>query len=221
MTGESALNLIMARLGNRTNTTLRANALLEMQLAQREYFTRLGFTPWFLRVDYSDAAFITVADQEYVSVPDGYLMIDPEWGTLFYQDPDDTNADTWTEIEQGQYRDFKADYKEEETGKPQVFDILDNKIYLRYIPDAAYALRFQHYNSDTAIADDSNTNLWLTNAASWIIGETGFIVASLHVKDSEAATFFDNMRNSAKGELYRTHVARESNAADYRMGERP
>ena len=78
MNGNAALNLIMGRLGNRTQQSLRDNVLLEMQLAQDGCKERIGILPWFLFLDYTAASFVTVPSQEYVDLPTDFLELDDE-----------------------------------------------------------------------------------------------------------------------------------------------
>jgi hypothetical protein len=219
MTGAQALNLIMARLGNRTGTTLRANILLEMQLAQDNFTEKLKFMPWFLREDYTNAGFVTVDGVETVAVPASHLRIDDEWGALFYQDTTITSTDQWMPIRKDAYLAFKDKEFEAVDGKPQYFDILGTLIYLRPYPDAAYPLRILHYKKDTALTDDSNTNLWLTYAQNWLIGEAGFVAASLHVKDDAAAQYFLALAQQARDGLLVETEARKHSGQSYSMGE--
>jgi len=220
MTGAQALNLLMARLGNRTQAALRTNILLELQLVQDNFFEKLKFLPWFLQEDYTNAGFVTVASTEYVAVPTGHLRIDDEWGALYYLDTTATTPDQWKEIKKAAYNDFKAKLAASVIGKPVYFDIIGTRIYMRPIPDAAYALRILHYKKDTAIADDANSNLWLTYAQNWIIGEAGFVAASLHVKDSDAAQFFMALAQQARENLLVETEARKHSGQSYMMGSK-
>lgn len=219
MTGAAALDLLMARLGNRTSVTLRATVLLEMALAQDNFFERLSFVPWFLREDYTDATFLTVVDQEYVNVPTDHLRLDEEWGGLFWKDTTLSTPDQWKRITKDAYPEFKEYYFEGATGDPERFDIIGTRIYLRPIPSAAVLLRLMHLVKDDAPTDAPATNLWLTYAQSWLISETGFQMAAYHLGDSARAEVFAASLAQAKANLLIETEARKHAGQSYTMGD--
>lgn len=219
MNGDAALNLMMARLGGRTNATIRANALIEMQLAQDFFQQKMSFIPWFLQVDYTDAAFVTVAAQEYVALPSDFARLDDEWGALYYKDTERSEVDQWVRVKKGTYDIFKDKYFDGDSQDPSLFDIIGQRIYMRPIPDQARDLRMLYYKKDTSPTDTAATNLWLTHAPNWLIGEAGAVVAGLHIKDMEAAEFFAVLAKQAKDFLYTETIARKVTGQSYGMGE--
>ncbi len=219
MNGNAALDLIMARLGNRTQAALRANVLLEMQLAQDNAKERLGVIPWFLFLDYTNAGFVTVASQEYVNLPTDFWELDDEKSALYWKDTTITSPDQWREIKRDPFPTMKKRYEEQVSGDPKLFDIIGSRIYLRPIPSAARDLRLLYYKKDASPTDAASENLWLKDAANWLIGEAGFAAATLHVKDELASVAFDKMRVAAAEGLFRRHNAWLFTSIDYAMGD--
>jgi hypothetical protein len=219
MNGDAALDLIMARLGGRSNATLRANALIEMQLAQDFFTQKMPFMPWFLQIDYTDAAFLTVAAQEYVALPSDFLRLDDDWGALYYKNEERAEVDQWQAIRKSTYSLFKDKYFDGESQDPSLFDIVGQRLYMRPIPASARELRMLYYKKDTSPTDTAATNLWLTYAPNWLIGEAGSVIAGLHVKDMEAAEFFAVLAKQAKDFLATETVARRVTGQSYAMGD--
>jgi len=219
MNGNAALNLIMGRLGNRTQQSLRDNVLLEMQLAQDGCKERIGILPWFLFLDYTDAAFVTVPNQEYVELPTDFLELDDEKSGFYWKDSNITSPDQWREIKRDPFPTMKTRYAEGVSGDPKLYDIIGSKLYLRPIPDTARELRLLYYRKDVSPTDAAVENLWLKDAANWLIGEAGFAAATLHTRDDIAAVGFDAMRKSAGEGLFRRHNAWLFTGIDYSMGD--
>ena len=219
MNGNVALNLIMARLGNRTQQALRDNVLLEMQLAQDNAKERIGIIPWFLFLDYTNASFVTVANQEYVELPTDFLELDDEKSAFYWKDTTITTPDQWREIKRDSFPTMKKRYEEEVSGDPKLFDVIGSRIYMRPIPDSALDLRLLYYKKDSSPTDAAMENLWLKDAANWLIGEAGFAMATLHTRDEVAAVGFEAMRKAAADGLFRRHNAWLFTSIDYAMGD--
>ena len=219
MNGNIALNLIMARLGNRTQQSLRDNVLLEMQLAQDGSKERLGILPWFLFLDFTNASFVTVVDQEYVNLPTDFLELDDEKSAFYWKDTAITSPDQWREIRRDPFPTMKKRYEELVSGDPKLFDIIGSRIYMRPIPNAVRDLRLLYYKKDASPTDAAVENLWLKEATNWLIGEAGFAAATLHVRDEIAAVGFEAMRKAAADGLFRRHNAWLFTSIDYAMGD--
>jgi hypothetical protein len=218
MNGNAALDLTMARLV-RTQASVRANVLLEMQLAQDNAKERLGILPWFLFTDYTNAGFVTVANQDYVELPADFLELDDEKSAFYWKDTNITSPDQWREIKRDPFPTMKQRYFEQVAGDPKLFDIIGSRIYMRPIPDAVRELRLLYYKKDASPADAATENLWLKDAANWLIGEAGFAMATMHTRDEAAAVGFEAMRKAASEGLFRRHNAWLFTSTDYSMGD--
>src|SRR3972149_2630820 len=86
MTGSQILGLLMARLGNRTDPTLRANALLELVLFQQTKLERGPVLPWFLLL--TDQSLTLTANQRHINLPTGFLRECDDTSSLFILDDD-------------------------------------------------------------------------------------------------------------------------------------
>jgi hypothetical protein len=218
MTGEQLLDLLMFRLGHRANPTIRAAAALEMALVQQDLLEKDRVKAWFLLQDYTNAAFKTVTDQEWVALPTGFLGV-PGRGNLYYQDPDSDGVDTWEELNGGDWGLIKNAYKDrEENGSPEVWALLGSRIYLRPIPNRELLLRLPCYIADTAPTDTATTNLWLTEAPNWLLSETLFQVAAKHIKDPELAGVAKTESMEARNRFVLDSAQREAQIGSRSMG---
>lgn len=220
MTGAELLTALRERLGNRSTIDLpTATILAEAELVRTTILERTTFFPWFLQDE--DVTVSTVASTEYVSLPSDFLGFDPEdeWSGIAYQDPADTSADPWVPIAYDDFNIIKAKYKDAVTGKPVAFGLVGTRAYFRPIPDAVYSLRFRHYKTDATFPSDGTTNLWLTYAPDWVMGEVGFILASQYVKDMEAAQAFVAMKQEARKRCYYETVKRQESGKARQMGD--
>lgn len=214
MTGAQILDLLMFRLGNRTDAALRAGCLLELQSVQKELEGN-AFLPWFLKVD--DTSVSTTVSQEYASLPTNFLRLDDDWGGVYIDD--DSEIDQWRELTREPFANMKSRFRDSSATAPLRFDILADRIYLRPIPDAVYNLRFVGYAADATIADDGNTNLWLTHASDWLLALTGLRIAGYSMMNPELATMFGRDVEVAKQRHLREHHARMMNGQSVQMGD--
>lgn len=218
MTGQELLNLLMFRLGHRSSPTIRAAAALEMVLVQQELLEKDRTKAWFLFQDYTDASFKTTVNQEWVTLPTGFLGV-PERGNLYYQDPDADGVDTWVELNGGDWSLIKETYiNDDQPGAPQVWALRGNRIYLRPIPSAEFNLRLPCYIRDTTPSDTANTNLWLTEAPNWLLSETLFQVAAKHIKDMELASVAKTEAMEARNRFILDNAQREAQTGRRAMG---
>lgn len=213
MTGQEVVDLLGYRLGNRTD--LATVALLEMKLAQTRV-EGMPTKPWFLEQDYT-TSFETTANQEYVNVPTGFL-IEKDEGGLWYQDTTITTPDQWIEIVKDGYSVMKAYYKDDVAGKPEKYDLIGSKLYLRPIPDAVYPLRLVAFFKDSVIALGSE-NLWLANAPDVILALAGEVLASRHIQEPNLAKSFANDFTLAYNRMKVEHESHLHTNRTYSMGD--
>lgn len=218
MTGAQALNLIMARCGNNTNTALRANALIEMAAMQLALESG-PFIPWFLMTD-DTTTYATVANVESVSLPaTSFIRFDDEFGGVWYKNTTITVPDQWVELVRRPYQNLKEKYTDSAAAKPVYYDLMGQKIMLRPFPDAIYNLRIMAYSHDTAPADTSATNLWLTHASDWLVSATATIVAGIHLQNAELAASLAALTKNFRDICVTEHEARMHAGQNYQMGD--
>lgn len=218
-TGANFITVLQERLGKRTDLT-SAIILIEAEIVRETILEAADFYPWFLQSE--DATLVTVASQEFLSKPTNFLGIDQEndWCSLAYNDTTDTTADPWIPIEVYDWNLVKAKYKDAVIGPPEFAAYVNDLIYVRPIPDAVYTLRQRYYASDpTIFPSDGTTNLWLTHATDWVIGEVGYVLASQYIRDAEVIKTFDALRASGKARVYKKHIALQEAAKSRSMGD--
>jgi len=211
MTGQQALDRIMARCGNRTSQVLRANALAEMAMIQENL--ELGqLLPWWLIAN--DQALGVVANARTVATPTGFIReIDEQAWRLF---------DSGVEHEL-----VKKDYKELNTlwgsaataSLPQNYALLGGLFYVFPIPTADLSGSMSFYKKQPAPTDDAAaTDAWLVNAPDLLIGETGVVIASQYLKDTELAGIFAALQTKAWMRINFENTARAEANRDRNMG---
>ena len=226
MTRDEAIKLILQRCGNRADdTVLQAAAVLEMALAQETVLEQADFKPWFLLSEVMRAS--TGAAEQRMPLPDRFLE-EHEEGLLWIKNPSSGKYEPLTRDDADKLEDY---YGETQSRKPEKYAIVRNYIVLFPVPDLAYPLKMRCYQREVTLtyafgseagqvmAGSPVTNAWLTNAADWIIGETGAQIAGQYLKDRETAARFQEDANKAKQRLYVQHIAREEANRDRSAGD--
>lgn len=214
MTGQRVLDLLMSRFGGRdADTELRAKAALEMELAQVN-LENGEFLPWFLLSE--DATVASDAEERRVQVPTDFLREHDE-GDLMFQDAEGK----WQPLDKDDYDILLAKWTFDGTGEfPEQYSIVGEYFTLFPTPTQSINLRLtKYYARDAAPTDTSAENKWLKYAPDLLMNETGFIVASQHIKDMELAGVFKAGRDEALKKLFKAHVAREEANRMRSMGE--
>jgi hypothetical protein len=212
MTRDEIVAAIARRIGRRTD--MDAEILLEMDLAQSTYLERNGrIVPWFLPLTLGSLP--TVANQEYVALPAGYVGV-PEHGGYFLQNEDGD----WIKMTKGDY-DRNLDRFQDETEFPQRYAISDARLYLRPIPDAIYTGRLVYKAVDALPSDTAADaeNLWMTHAADCLIYQTAIICARDILHDFDLAAIFEGPLKAAFDRLHVETERREHEDREYHMGD--
>lgn len=214
MTGAQALNLLMARLGNRTNTTLRANCLLEMNLVQSATLEGGPLLPWFLIT--TDATLALSVGVRELTLPTNFLRELDEGGRIEIK-----NSDLeWKTMTKGEYQELLVHWEEETTSElPLDYALLGTQIAVFPLPEVASPIRMRYLGTGATIADDAVETVWLKYAADLVIAETGIIVASKHVReDPQKVKEFRDDRDKAYARLLAANTARAEANLNRRMG---
>jgi len=179
MLNKEVLDLIMKRLGNRTSTTLRATALIELNEKIRQL--ELGETlPWFLQDIWQGQ---TVANQDYLDVVSDYLREDDE-GVAEILDASVSPA-VWAKFTKDSYGKLREKSANATATVPALFAVHGEKVYFGPVPDKVYSFRIPYYKRTTSISDNTATvtNKWLTNFFNFVTLDTIDLIARTHTRD--------------------------------------
>lgn len=215
MTRDKAVDLIMMRLGQRTDTAFRDKIIAEMVSAQEDVLEQMPELPWFL---YSiDASLATVIGTATVTLPTDFLL-EYEDGALWW-----TNASGTKAILPKEDWDMLSNTYQG-SGELRGYAILGDNLKFAYTPDAVYALELEYYARATDISGsygDANNieNAWLKNAGDLVIAETGLVLASTYTKSQVHAAYFEKQRLIATNRLIAKMTAiQEANKQQYVEG---
>ena len=190
MLRDAAVDLMMKRLGNQNDTTLRDDIIAEMVQAQDTVMEGDTWKPWFLLSEESSNA--TTIGEERVPLPIDFIDLWDEVGLYRY---DASLDDPYVEMVRDDWGLIKECKNFSDT--PTHWDLAGDYLLLRPLADAAYPLRFWYYAKDTSLAGtygDANNieNDWLRWASDWMIGETLAVIAEQYLQMT------DNRVNSYK-----------------------
>lgn len=230
MNGQEFIASLRRRLGSRTAVDLpTTDIIVEAEMIRKTLLEKAAFRPWFLQNE--DSSINTVANQEYVELPTGFLGFDPEdeWSGVAVNDPNDVSADPWVPLVIDDFNVIKAYYKNGVPsddlvssgllGVPEKAGLIGTRLYMRPIPDDVYNLRFRFYKTDDALTEDEEQNLWLEHASDWWLGELGLVYASQIVQNAELIPIFDDMRKAGRRRVYGETIARQESNKSRQQGD--
>lgn len=208
MNRDAAVSIIKSRLGNIQGTSHDTMIVANMQLIQSTILERGHELPWFLEVDSNveGTNMTTTATIETVNLPSNFLRESDErkWPLLRVDSSEESGFFPLEKVDitiaVGRYTTGDGAVQ---AGRPIKYDIVGEKVYLRYIPDAAYTLRLFYFKSDTVL-DSNIENQWLKYAADLVIAETCRQTA----EDLQYQKLIDKFRQD--GLLARERVRRET-----------
>lgn len=216
MTGAEALNMVMARLAGRINTTLRANLLLEMNRLQAQDLEQGDLLPWFLIKVKSDLA-LTPGDRA-LAVPTDFLRELEEDVLIEIQD----STGVWNSMTKRTYEDNLVQYDDADTSElPRYYSLVGAQLLTFPIPTVASAVRLRYFAAQPAVADTGTTptNQWLLQASDLLIAETCVIAASLYVReDADKVMMFQAFAAKARKRINDSNVARAEANLNRTMG---
>jgi hypothetical protein len=211
VTGAEAINLITFRLARGGDAAIRAQVLLELKLAQAT-LEKGPTLPWFLEQKITSG--VTIAANPSVALPASFIR-EVEEGAFYVVNPSTAKP---VELHKDDYDFLRLKYADADNAQPESYAIFGSNYELFPTPDAVYSLVQNIYVADTAPADSAATNLWLATYPELLIGEVGMVVASLHVSNEKAYTFFKEQAQKARDTLMRNEVARKEANNARRMG---
>lgn len=207
MTRDEAVSLMQIVLGFRTDQS--ANLITALQAAQTKLES--GPTkPWFLLSEKSTTT--TVANERRVALPTSFLLEHEENGLRYI--PADTDEDPVRLVKDS--LDQLEDYYKNETGSPAGYCVDGNYIRIFPLPDDAYTLEMYYYKK-AAVLSSNIENVWLANAAYYLMGEAGLIVAAA-LRDKTAIQEFTRWRNEGSALLDNENESRKHENSSYQIG---
>lgn len=170
----------MKRLGNRTETTLRATCLDEMIQVQ-SMLERAPVLPWWL-ISEQETATLTANDRR-LAVPTGFLReveeeASDEEGSLIVVDTQGNEIplpkDTYANLARTIGTQATADV-------PQAYALVGQYFMMFPIPNLALSVKIRCYLADQVIGDNNTENGWLKNASDLLIAKTGLVMGGQHI----------------------------------------
>lgn len=208
------LDLLMSRLGNRTEPSLRAICLSEMVLAQQTALEGGDQLFWFLITE--DATAVTEVDERRVELPSDFIREVDEEKPLLYVPSDDTDE---IQLIKKAYDEALSHYGSTAEGPPEVYALRGDYLMIFPKPDDVYTLKFPgYYARQTVVSDTGTENAWTINAPDLLLAETGVVVATQHLQNPDKATLFLAQVARARERLVKLETAREEANRNRRMG---
>jgi hypothetical protein len=209
---QQILNLLMQRLGNRTEADLRASCVLEMILAQQTKLENGAITPWFLAKDSS--GLVTAASQRSVTVPTDFIREFQEM-PLYLVD----SSGTRQKLLKKSWEELVDIYGLEATGQPLQYALVGGAFQMFPLPLQVYSLELKYAAKQGDVADDAGSeNTWCKWAPDLVIAVTGEVVAAQYLQNMEMAGGFAAMEAVALRRLDTAEVARDEANRERAMG---
>ena len=207
MLRDAAVDMMMKRLGNSNDLTLRDDIIIEMVQAQETVLEGDVLRPWFLVKE--DQTLQTTIGLEEVPLPTDFLAL---WELDGLYRFDAAVEDPYIEMAREDWDEIKEFLNY--SNKPTHWDIVADNLRMRPLADAVYPLRFWYIMKDATLAGDYGTNnienLWLQHASDWLIGEAGFIIADQYLMmPKEKVAAFAAQAARGRRRLYSQNVAME------------
>ena len=205
MNGEEAVDLLKHRMARFSGTSIDDYALDELKAAQRRLETA-PFLPWFLITE--KAVKDIPAGEERVGVPGDFLR-EVDDGAMSFVD----TSGNRTSLRKMAYDDLVARYAA--AGTPVGYTLKGEYFRVRPVPaDSSTQLEMSYYSKDDEIQLLAE-NKWLANAAELLIAEAGLFISQLYIKNTSAAQFLSQLRQSEMRKLEDFSQAREDANSEY------
>lgn len=209
MTRDEAVTRIQDGLGFTGQLTSKIQ--LRLQEAQRDL--EKGKTlPKFLLQE--DQTLSLLSGTHSVALPTGFLRVDDENPPHFFPDAT-TNDPTFIALKRN-YREALEANSSAEAGSPAVAVIRNTVIDFITNADQNYTLTWNYYKADQVLASNIE-NLWLANAADWLVGFAGFRMAR-DARDKDGMTIFQAMMTEGRAAVFAEIIAKEESSGPVVMG---
>ena len=222
MLRDTAVDIIMQRLGNRKDTDLRDDIINEMVFVQESILEGGPFYPWFLVTE--ESYIDTTPGDERVAVPSDFLH---EWedSVLYRFDATATGAQNpWIPLERDDWDTIRQELTTVDGGVPTKYDISGDYFMLADTPDDAYSVRMRYFAADESLAgtygDAANIeNKWLKHAPDWFIGEVGLIIGNQYLQSDVMDKVFGLQLQRGRKRVYDKDVSMAESNKMRSMGD--
>jgi len=211
MLRDSAVTLLKSRLRRSSDTALTNDIITEFQATQ-ERLEHAVTLPWFLVQD--DASRQLTIGNETFATPTGFLRAYEDGGALWYRE---NATDKWIQIGRDDYDAIYNRYGIT-AGAPKKYSLEGTNYKIGPIPDKAYYMRTKAYVKDTVLSANIENN-WLANAGDLLLAETGVVIASFYLRNSELAGEMKQWASAARTVLFAADLAWKSADRSYQMGD--
>lgn len=215
MTGAQALDILMGRLGKRNLASLRATALLEMNLVQSVELEKGHILPWFLITE--SASVTLTVDERRIPVPEDFLEeLDEDGGLVILDEEGKEHV-----LEKGSYDLLLGEYGSDATSDlPLKYALIGDYFMTFPITTEARTIRMRYYASQDPIEDGDTENAWLKHAPDLLIAKTGMIMGSTHIQlPPDTLTAFNSQEVKALARLLAQTTSRAEANRSRNMGE--
>lgn len=221
MTRDEAVDIIMKRLGNRTDTSLRDDIIAEMVVTQATLLEGGPWLPWFL---IKQDTLSLSADAYSVALPTDFLQ---EWedGGLYHFDASaSSGSNPWTLLIRDDWDVIENTYANTTTGKPTHYDIVGNNILVAPTADVAYTLYYRYFGADDTLegtyGDANNVeNEWLKYAQDWFMGEVGVVIAGQYLQSDTMLKIFSVQAQIGRNRVRALDISRAESNKRRAMGD--
>jgi hypothetical protein len=211
MIGSVAVTRIKDGMGFISGTAYDARILLRLQEAQRDL--EKGKTiPEFLLIE--DAIATLAAAAHTVAKPTGFMRMKDTERFHFVT----STSDAPVYLTRKYFDDAQiAQLREDDTARsPSVYVVRKTVFDFITTADVAYTLTYSYYKNADVIALDVE-NLWLANAADWIIGKAGKRLA-LDARNKSGVDLFTMMEQEGRAAVFGEDIASEDADGPVVMG---
>jgi hypothetical protein len=181
-----------------------------MQDAQRDLESGKTLPPFLIQ---QDATLLLTAGEHTVAIPEGFIReVDDE---LPHYVVNERIVPQF--LQRKRYQDAVVANMRAERAGPKIYVVRRGVLDFINVADRSYTLIWSYYKK--AVVLDSNVeNVWLRDAAEWLIGESGWRIAQ-DLRDQAAAQIFDGIRTRGRAAVFGEIVAAEESAGPVAMGE--
>jgi hypothetical protein len=205
---QEAIDLLLRRLGRRTDPDLRTDTINELNIAKQSLEIN-PFHPWFL---YQTLTLTIPLNASRIDLPSGFLGEDEEAEALVF----DQEAGADFPIYKRRREDIDLLGREPSTaGRPQRYTVSETGIYFFPKAEKAYLLKFPCAVKTNDIVDTTaELNPWIREAPNLILNLAGAVIAGLHVQNAGLEQRMIGLASASRQTLINYHEARLATNVD-------
>lgn len=211
MNFNSMLDSILQKIGQWTDTAIRARALEELVLVQHE-MELAPELPWFL---WQEEAVVVTGGTASTALPGDFLRLDRDYSYIRLTHEDSTRFLSPLSVELFQEYSVGRDVG----NTPLVYAISGFNLLTAPVVATNVTLYVQAAWADTVPTDAAATNLWATHAPNVLIYHTASRLASDHLQDFQLADMLEQRFRASWDVVKRASIARKIEHLDFAKGD--